>query len=56
MAHQEAAQRGDSDVPPIEEAGGHKGLHFVAFVKSGGRLWELEGGEFCLVSSSLPFF
>ena len=55
IAHQEAAQRGDSETPEVDEQGRHVGMHFVAFVKEGGILWELEGCEllvFLLVYSS----
>ncbi|KAF8861582.1 ubiquitin carboxyl-terminal hydrolase-like protein isozyme L3 [Acephala macrosclerotiorum] len=43
-AHQSVAEIGDTAAPNAE--GGHKlGQHFVAFVKEGGHLWELEGGR-----------
>ncbi|KJA22710.1 hypothetical protein HYPSUDRAFT_54802 [Hypholoma sublateritium FD-334 SS-4] len=39
-AHRDAAQQGQSDVPPVEHN------HFVAFVKgTDGHLWELEGSR-----------
>lgn len=46
IAHQSVAAMGDTK-PPVEEDrhGVHMGQHFVAFVKEGGRLWELEGGR-----------
>jgi ubiquitin carboxyl-terminal hydrolase L3 len=43
-AHQSVAQMGDTIAPTAED--GHKlGQHFVAFVKAGGKLWELEGSR-----------
>ncbi len=44
VAHQSVAEMGDSRMPSLEGEG-HKGQHFVAFVKEGGRLWELEGSR-----------
>ncbi|KAI1819935.1 ubiquitin carboxyl-terminal hydrolase [Xylaria intraflava] len=42
VAHKSVEQAGDSDADPtIERDGGH----FVSFVKSGGKLWELEGSR-----------
>jgi ubiquitin carboxyl-terminal hydrolase L3 len=43
-AHQSVAEIGDSKMPTLD-AEGHTGQHFVAFVKEGGKLWELEGGR-----------
>jgi ubiquitin carboxyl-terminal hydrolase L3 len=43
-AHQSVAEIGDSKMPSLD-AEGHTGQHFVAFVKDGGKLWELEGGR-----------
>lgn len=43
-AHQSVGEIGDSKMPSLD-AEGHTGQHFVAFVKEGGRLWELEGGR-----------
>jgi ubiquitin carboxyl-terminal hydrolase L3 len=43
-AHQSVADMGDT-VAPSAEDGDRLGQHFVAFVKEGGRLWELEGGR-----------
>jgi ubiquitin carboxyl-terminal hydrolase L3 len=43
-AHQSVADMGDT-VPPDAEGGTRLGQHFVAFVKEGGRLWELEGSR-----------
>lgn len=43
-AHQSVADMGDT-IPPTAEGGNHLGQHFVAFVKEGGRLWELEGSR-----------
>ena len=43
-AHQGVAELGDTDAPSAEE-GDRLGQHFVAFVKEGGRLWELEGSR-----------
>jgi ubiquitin carboxyl-terminal hydrolase L3 len=40
-AHQASAVKGDSNVPRAEDDNGY---HFIAFVKEGGRLWELNGG------------
>ena len=41
-AHRDAAQEGQSEVPPLEHDG--RGNHFVAFVKGmDDHLWELEG-------------
>lgn len=42
-AHQSVAEMGDTEAPTAE-AGDNTG-HFVAFVKEGGRLWELEGSR-----------
>ena len=43
QAHQEAANRGDSAVPNIED---EVELHYVCFVKSTqGHLWEMDGGR-----------
>lgn len=41
-AHKAVESKGDSDV---ELRGLRDGGHFVAFVKSGGKLWELEGSR-----------
>lgn len=38
--HREAAQLGDTEAPAAED---EVELHYVAFVKSGGKLWELDG-------------
>lgn len=43
-AHQSVATMGDT-IPPDARGGEHLGQHFVAFVKQGGRLWELEGSR-----------
>jgi len=43
-AHQAVAEMGDT-IPPDAEGGARLGQHFVAFVKEGGRLWELEGSR-----------
>lgn len=43
-AHQSVGMMGDT-VPPDARGGEHLGQHFVAFVKEGGRLWELEGSR-----------
>ena len=43
-AHQSVAEIGDTRAPSAEE-GDRLGQHFVAFVKEGGRLWELEGSR-----------
>lgn len=43
-AHQSAAEMGDTVVPSVAEEE-LLGQHFVAFVKEGGRLWELEGSR-----------
>lgn len=43
-AHQSVAELGDT-VPPDAQGGDRLGQHFVAFVKEGGRLWELEGSR-----------
>ncbi len=42
LAHKSVEQAGDSDVDPTGE---REGGHFVSFVKSGGKLWELEGSR-----------
>jgi ubiquitin carboxyl-terminal hydrolase L3 len=42
VAHQSVAEMGDSRMPSLD---GHEGGHFVAFVKDGGKLWELEGSR-----------
>ncbi len=43
-AHRDAAQEGQSEVPPLEHD--DRGNHFVAFVKgTDGHLWELEGSR-----------
>ena len=42
VAHQSVAEMGDSRMPSLDGEG-HTGQHFVAFVKDGGKLWELEG-------------
>ncbi|KAE9371901.1 ubiquitin carboxyl-terminal hydrolase [Stipitochalara longipes BDJ] len=42
VAHQSVAELGDSKMPSVDGEG-HKGQHFVAFVKEDGKLWELEG-------------
>ncbi|KAN0095693.1 ubiquitin carboxyl-terminal hydrolase [Hyaloscypha variabilis] len=44
VAHQSVAEMGDSRMPSVEGEG-HEGQHFVAFVKEGGKLWELEGNR-----------
>ncbi|EKD17468.1 uncharacterized protein L3040_005071 [Drepanopeziza brunnea f. sp. 'multigermtubi'] len=43
-AHCAVAELGDTVAPSAEE-GDRLGQHFVAFVKAGGRLWELEGSR-----------
>ncbi|KAE8447195.1 hypothetical protein EG329_011026 [Mollisiaceae sp. DMI_Dod_QoI] len=43
-AHQSVAEVGDTAAPSAA-AGDKLGQHFVAFVKEGGKLWELEGGR-----------
>lgn len=43
-AHQSVAEMGDTRAPTADE-GDKLGQHFVAFVKEGGKLWELEGGR-----------
>ena len=43
-AHQSVAEMGDTAAPSADE-GDRLGQHFVAFVKEGGRLWELEGSR-----------
>lgn len=40
LAHKSVEQAGDSYADPTDE---RDGGHFVSFVKSGGKLWELEG-------------
>ncbi|KAM0278832.1 hypothetical protein ACHAQH_004908 [Verticillium albo-atrum] len=40
IAHKSVEQAGDSYADPTD---GRDGGHFVSFVKSGGKLWELEG-------------
>ncbi|PYH46453.1 ubiquitin carboxyl-terminal hydrolase [Aspergillus saccharolyticus JOP 1030-1] len=42
LAHKSVEQAGDSYVDPTCE---REGGHFVSFVKSGGKLWELEGSR-----------
>lgn len=42
LAHKSVEQDGDSYTDPTD---GRDGGHFVSFVKSGGRLWELEGNR-----------
>lgn len=42
LAHKSVEQAGDSHVDPTGE---RNGGHFVTFVKSGGKLWELEGSR-----------
>ncbi|KAL3436144.1 ubiquitin carboxyl-terminal hydrolase [Aspergillus tetrazonus] len=42
LAHKSVEQAGDSFAGPTSE---RDGGHFVAFVKSGGKLWELEGSR-----------
>jgi len=44
VAHQSVAEMGDSRMPSLDGEG-HEGQHFVAFVKEGGKLWELEGNR-----------
>jgi ubiquitin carboxyl-terminal hydrolase L3 len=44
VAHQAVAEVGDTAAPSAAE-GDRLGQHFVAFVKEGGRLWELEGSR-----------
>jgi ubiquitin carboxyl-terminal hydrolase L3 len=44
VAHQSVAEIGDSRMPSLDGEG-HAGQHFVAFVKDGGKLWELEGNR-----------
>jgi Ubiquitin carboxyl-terminal hydrolase, family 1. len=39
-AHADAAKLGDTAAPEAEDS---VDLHFVAFVKAGGQLWELDG-------------
>ena len=41
-AHKSFENAGDTPVPAGQD---HAGQHFVAFVKAGGELWELEGGR-----------
>ncbi|KAL4779552.1 ubiquitin carboxyl-terminal hydrolase [Aspergillus varians] len=41
-AHRAVEEEGDTVAVPLA---GHTGQHFVAFVKAGGRLWELEGSR-----------
>lgn len=43
-AHCSVAEMGDTAAPAAAE-GDRLGQHFVAFVKVGGRLWELEGSR-----------
>jgi ubiquitin carboxyl-terminal hydrolase L3 len=43
-AHQSVAEMGDTVAPSAERAD-KLGQHFVAFVKEGGKLWELEGSR-----------
>ncbi len=43
-AHQSVCEMGDTVAPDVE-TGNRLGQHFVAFVKEGGRLWELEGSR-----------
>ncbi|KAI1763469.1 putative ubiquitin carboxyl-terminal hydrolase [Hypoxylon sp. FL1150] len=40
-AHKSCVQLGDT----VASSDGHSGQHFVAFVKAGGHLWELEGSR-----------
>ncbi|KAK5129892.1 hypothetical protein LTR08_002728 [Meristemomyces frigidus] len=42
LAHKSVEQAGDSDA---DLTGERNGGHFVSFVKSGGKLWELEGSR-----------
>ena len=42
LAHKSVEQAGDSAADPTGE---REGGHFVSFVKSGGKLWELEGSR-----------
>lgn len=42
LAHKSVEQVGDSYADPTD---GRDGGHFVSFVKSGGKLWELEGSR-----------
>ncbi|RAH68847.1 ubiquitin carboxyl-terminal hydrolase [Aspergillus aculeatinus CBS 121060] len=42
LAHKSVEQAGDSCADPTD---GRSGGHFVGFVKSGGKLWELEGSR-----------
>ncbi|KAJ4286549.1 hypothetical protein N0V90_013249 [Kalmusia sp. IMI 367209] len=42
LAHKSVEQAGESYVNPTDE---RDGGHFVSFVKSGGKLWELEGSR-----------
>ena len=42
--HQSVAEMGDTAAPSAAE-GDRLGQHFVAFVKEGGKLWELEGSR-----------
>ena len=42
LAHKSVEQAGDSYADPTSE---RNGRHFVSFVKSGGKLWELEGSR-----------
>ncbi|PYI36099.1 putative ubiquitin carboxyl-terminal hydrolase [Aspergillus indologenus CBS 114.80] len=42
IAHKSVEQAGDSYADPTRE---RNGGHFVSFVKSGGKLWELEGSR-----------
>lgn len=41
-AHRSVEQAGDSDADPTDD---RDGGHFVSFVKTGGKLWELEGSR-----------
>jgi ubiquitin carboxyl-terminal hydrolase L3 len=43
-AHAAAAVRGQTEAPSLEEAD-RDGNHFIAFLESDGRLWELEGNR-----------
>eukprot|EP01023_Acetabularia_acetabulum_P002153 TRINITY_DN10827_c0_g2_i3.p2 TRINITY_DN10827_c0_g2~~TRINITY_DN10827_c0_g2_i3.p2 ORF type:complete len:245 (-),score=58.49 TRINITY_DN10827_c0_g2_i3:1175-1909(-) len=45
-AHKEAAEKGDTAPPPLEEV---VNLHFVCLVEKNGRLYELDGRKICAI-------
>eukprot|EP01025_Chloroclados_australasicus_P044072 TRINITY_DN4749_c0_g2_i1.p1 TRINITY_DN4749_c0_g2~~TRINITY_DN4749_c0_g2_i1.p1 ORF type:complete len:247 (+),score=49.33 TRINITY_DN4749_c0_g2_i1:68-808(+) len=45
-AHKEAAEKGDTAPPPLEE---RVNLHFVCIVEKEGRLYELDGRKICAI-------